>query len=464
MRGRIGTGARARDVVVVGLLALLLAACGMGGGASDDEGTTAAAEGDATSEPTDGDTGGSEPDVSTSGEEISGQITFQTLQLKPTFTEYINTVIADFTQEYPDVEVEWVDIPFEGAAQQVITDASAGDLPDVINLNPDFALPIAQQGAFLNMDEAAADVKDQYVDGAWEAFVYPSLGHGVALPWYLSTEVTMYNAALFEAAGVDPSSPPQTFSELYENARAISDQTEAYGFHPALENRIVIDLAKLGVPIVNEDYTEAVLNTPEAAEYLTTLRDLYQAEVMPPDSVTQSHRDEINAYQARQIALFPSGANFLGIIDENAPDVAENTQVGPQITGQEGVPSMSVMGLLVPESTENPEAALAFAKFMSNADNQLEFSKIVTILPSVEEALQDPYFTDVEGEGAEAEARRISAEQITEAEVLRPVVVSDQFNQVVVEAAQSVLLGEAEPEAALSQAETEATQALQSGQ
>jgi ABC-type glycerol-3-phosphate transport system substrate-binding protein len=435
------------------LLALLLAlaACGMGGGSSEGGEEAAAGDEDA---PAAGDGGEAE---------LSGEITFQTLQLQPTFTDYINGVIADFEEQHPEVTVEWIDIPFEGAAQRVITDASTGELPDVINLNPDFALPLAVQGTFMNMDEAAADVKDGFVPGAWSAFVYPQLGHAVALPWYLSTEVTMYNADQFEEAGLDPATPPSTFDELFTDASTIAEQTDHFGMHPALENRLLVDWAKLGVPIVSEDGTEATFDTPEAVGYLEQLKTFYDQGVISPDSVTETHTDEIEAYQAGRIALFPSGANFLTVIEENAPDIAEATRVGPQITGPNGVPGMSVMGILVPEATDNPDAALAFAKFMTNAENQLAFSQIVTILPSTLESLEDPYFTEVEGEGAEAEARRISAEQITEAEVLRPVVVSEEFNAAVVERAEAALLGQVSPQEAVTQAQQAATEVLQRG-
>lgn len=431
-------------------LAMALSACGMGGGSSsgDDDAGGVAAGGDATA---------------AEGGELSGEITFQTLQLQPTFTEYINGVIDDFEEQNPEVSVEWIDIPFEGAAQRVITDASTGELPDVINLNPDFALPLARQELFVDMDEAAAEEKEGFVPGAWSAFEYPELGHGVALPWYLSTEVTMYNGEQFEQAGLDPETPPSTFDELFADARAIAEQTDNFGMHPALENRLLIDWAKLGVPIVSEDGTEATFDTPEAVGYLEQIKALYDEGVISPDSVTETHADEIEAYQAGRVALFPSGANFLTVIQENAPDIAEATRVGPQITGPNNIPGMSVMGIMVPQASENAAAALAFAKFMTNAENQLAFSKIVTILPSTLESLEDPYFTEIEGDDAEAEARRISAEQIESAEVLRPVVVSEEFNNAVVDQAEAALLGQVTPAEAVAAAEATATEVLARG-
>jgi len=423
-------------------LAVLVAGCGIGAGGSQGEGGGGggAAEG-----------------------EVGGEITFQTLQLKPTFNDYINGVIRDFEEQNPGTSVRWVDIPFEGASQKVIADASADQLPDVINLNPDFALQLAEQDAFVNMDEAAADVKGDYVEGAWSAFDFPRTEGGVALPWYLSTELTMYNAEHFGEAGLDPNDPPETLDDLFEYARTIAEETDHYGMHPALENRLLMDLPKLGVPITNEDATEATFNTPEAVAYVEALVSMYEDGVLPPDSVTQTHQDEINAYQAGQISLFPSGPNFLPIIEENAPEIARSTRVGPQWEGEGGMVGMSAMGVLVPRSSDNQATAMEFAKFVTNAENQLAFSKVVPILPSTTSSLEDPYFTDVQGNDQEAQARRISAEQIKNAQVLPPSAVSEEFNQVLVDNVQAAMLGELSPEEAMSRAEEQANAVLGEG-
>ena len=393
---------------------------------------------------------------------LSGEITFTTLQLSPDFDDYIEGVIASFESEHPDATVNWVDVPFEGAQERLLADASAGTLADVINLNPDLSFPLAVEGQFIDLDEAAAEVRGDYVEGAWDSFRYPGIDGAFGYPWYLSTEVTMYNAALLEEAGLDPDDAPETFEELFETARTVAANTDARGMHPALENRFVIDLVKLGVEITNEDATEATFNTPEAVELVEELRSLYEDGAISPDSVTEGHRQEIEAYQAGNIALFPTGPNFLNIIEENAPDIAADTRVAPQITGPAGVTGMSVMGLLVPESTENPDLAHAFAQYMTNGENQLAFAEQVLIFPSIVDALEDPMFTDPdEGDADFAEAISVAAEQLPDAANLRPVVVDEEVNNAIISNVQSAILGDLTAEEALDAATAEVDDILQ---
>ena len=134
-------------LALAGVLTVGLTGCGLGSGTS---GTA---------------------DSGSASDEITGEITFSTLQLKPTFTDYIESVIADFEELNPGTSVKWIDVPFQGAQEKISTDAQAGTLPDVINLNPNFAQPLEAQGAFVDLDEAVPDLRSQYVEGAWDRSV-----------------------------------------------------------------------------------------------------------------------------------------------------------------------------------------------------------------------------------------------------------------------------------------------------
>lgn len=68
---------------------------------------------------------------------VAGGITFRTLQLKPTFTGYVQAVIDAFEKKYPEVKVNWEDVPGDGYNEKLVADAQAGALPDVVNLSTD---------------------------------------------------------------------------------------------------------------------------------------------------------------------------------------------------------------------------------------------------------------------------------------------------------------------------------------
>ncbi|MFC6600408.1 ABC transporter substrate-binding protein [Kitasatospora paranensis] len=389
---------------------------------------------------------------------VGGTITLETLQLKPTFTDYMTGVIAAYEKDHPGTKVNWVDIPFQGAQEKLTADAAAGALPDVVNLNPQFAQALEAKDLFIDMDKGASDVKSAYVPGAWDAFKVPGKDGSFALPWYLTSEVTMYNKDLFTKAGLDPQKPPASFDELLADGAKLSAAGKGsfFGIHPALENRFITDLAKQGVPLLDASGKKWTFNTPDAAAYLQKLVDAYKGGVYPQDSLTQNHSKENEAYQAGRIGLLPSGPNFLAVIKKNAAAIAANTGVGPQITGASGATNMSVMGLLVPKASKNQATAMDFAKYLSDAQNQLAFSKIVTILPSTLSSLKDPYFS-TDGDGSpESKARKISAAQIATAKNLVPVQYDSRVTAAVIGKVQLALQGKLTPQQALDQAVAEA--------
>lgn len=50
-----------------------------------------------------------------------------------------------------------------------------------------------------------------------------------------------------------------------------------------------------------------------------------------------------------QIAFIQSGANFLNIVKENAPQVFKDTDVSKQLTEDNGKYDVSVMNLIIPQ-------------------------------------------------------------------------------------------------------------------
>jgi putative chitobiose transport system substrate-binding protein len=92
---------------------------------------------------------------------------------------------------------------------------------------------------------------------------------------------------------------------------------------------------------------------------------------------------------------------------------------------------------------------------MTNAENQVEFDKIVPILPSIESALDDPFFSELpENPTPIDEARIVSAGQLKESEVLVPPMKNyEELKTAMNEALQGAMLGDLTSEEAVKQAE-----------
>ena len=352
----------------------------------------------------------------------SKKIELWTMQLKPTFNDYMNKLIEAYKKDHKELEVEWVDLPSKEIEQKTLTSIAGGKSPDVVNLNPNFTSKMAEEGALSDIEKLVSpEVKNSYLPNIWKASALGDKTYG--FPWYLSTAITIYNKELFEKASLPTDTAPKNYEELAKVGEIIKAKTGKYVFVPnfADSGKVLEYMVQDGINIISEDKTKAAFNTPESEKFMEFWIGLAKKGIIPKDSITQGHREAIDKFQAGETALLLSGPQFLNIIKQNAPKLYEKVGVSTQLTGKSGKVGVGVMNLVIPETSKNKDEAVKLAQFITNKQNQLEFCKLVTILPSVTEATKDPYFTSLSPKPTvEENARKISSEQLQNATVLLP--------------------------------------------
>ena len=353
------------------------------------------------------------------------------MQLKPNFTEYFVNLNRNFEAQNERLKLRWVDVSWSAMENKILTSISARTAPDVVNLNPKFASQLATRNAWLDLEPVVApEVKATYLPKIWQASKIEVCQQSncneqtFGLPWYLTTTITIYNQQLLTAAGIKQ--PPQTYEELAQVAQTIKEKTGKYAFFisfvPNDSGDVLESLVKMGVNLLDES-GKAAFNTTEGKAAFQYWVDLYQQKLLPPDVLTQGHRRGIELYQSGETAILNSGAEFIDSITNNAPTVAQVSAVAPQITGVTDKKNVAVMNLVIPRDSDKSEQALKYALFVTNTENQLAFAQESNVLPSTTKAVEQ-YIADIEQQSATnlaAEAKKISAAQLNDAEVLIPV-------------------------------------------
>mgnify|MGYP001799869471 FL=1 len=397
--------------------------------------------------------GGSQTAGQQSGKQ---EVEFWTMQLQPKFTDYFDQLIADFETANPDVDVVWVDVPWSDMQSKILTAVSAGTAPDVVNLNPDFASQLASRNAWLSLDDKLSpDEQAVYLPKIWQATTLN--GDSFGFPWYLTTRVTLFNADLLEQAGL--SEPPTTYAELAVAAKQIKEKTGKYAFFisfvPEDAADVMQSFIQMGVPLV-DDAGNAAFNTPEGKAVFQYWTDLYQQDLLPREVLTQGHRRAIELYQSGETALLSSGAESLDNIANNAPDIAAATRTAPQITGATGKKNVAAMNLVVPRSTDAPDAAVKFALYVTNNDNQLSFAQAANVLPSTAAAATSSLAEPAPDATPIEVARAVSASQLDDAEVLIPALEDvKKLQKIVYDNLQAAMLGDKTVDQAVADAADE---------
>ena len=385
------------------------------------------------------------------------EVEFWTMQLSPKFDDYFDALITDFETENPDIAIKWVDVPWTDMETKILAAVSAGNAPDVVNLNPNFASQLAAKGAWLTLDDKLTPEEQAvYLPKIWEATQIN--GESFGFPWYLTARVTLYNTEIFDAAGI--TTPPATFEALADVAKQVKEKTGKYAFFisfvPTDAADVLQSFIQMGVPLI-DDAGKAAFNTPEGREVFQYWSDLYQAELLPREVLTKGHSEATQLYQAGEIAILTSGAEALSGIASNAPKVAEVTKSAPQISGSTGKTNVAAMDLVIPKSTDAEEAAIEFATYVTNDANQLEFAKEANVLPSTVAAAKDSYFTDIPADATPVKiAHSVSAAQLEDAAVLIPAMEDvKELQKIVYDNLQAAMLGDKTVDEAVSDAAEE---------
>ncbi|QOR69907.1 extracellular solute-binding protein [Ruania alkalisoli] len=417
--GVVGFGAAA--------LVAMLAACGMSpqdGGGADSE------------------------SIDTSGE-LSGSIDFQTWSLRnEKFTPYFEGLVAAFEAEHPGTTINWMDQPGEGYEEKLLQQVQTGELPDVVNIPPNFAYQLNEVGALVDLEAADAETLGVYTTGGVDAYRFDGAQGAYGYPWYLGTDLNWWNTEEMAAGGVDE--VPTTFEEMVDAALTMSEN----GALPLFSTTPGIgELAAEGVQILQDG--EWVFNTPEAAQIIQQYADLYQAGAMPAETLSNDYAGNATLYQQGQVAWTTGTASFATELQNNAPSLVEITETSPRI----GTAPLFVQGISVASGSENPELALAFAQYVTNNENQVEFVKLAQgFLPGTLEANENPEsFTGVIEDPLVADAVDIAATALPDAQQLQPVEWTDAMNTFAQQQISLALRGDITPEEALDRAVENAT-------
>lgn len=423
---------RLTGVAALMAAALTLSGCGLGGGDTANE---------------------SKPTV-TAGAEVTGEVSLQTWALKPKFTPYVEGVIKAFEAKYPGTKVTWLDQPGDGYDKKVLSQASAGQLPDVVNLPPDFALPLAKQNLLLDVASADADLTKDYVEGGLAAYQYQGQDGTFGYPWYLNTDIDYWNSDKFAAVGLDVKNPPKTFDELFAAAKVMHDKSNGREY---LMSRLpgIGDFTNAGVKIIADDGKSFVFNTPEAAALLDKYRDAYKAGYLPKDILTQEYLGNSKLFTQGKVAWTTGGGNALADFVKDNPSLKGKVVPSPALD----TPPLYVQGLSVSAKTKNQAAAIALARFVTNAENQAAFAKIVNIFPSTKASASDPYFSKSDGT-PESDAKVLAFESLAKAKVLQPAIISGATNDFINQQISLAISGKVTSKQALDAAVAKANQLL----
>lgn len=389
-----------------------------------------------------------------------------------------------FVEMYPDVEVNAPEGSLD--QQQFLTAVASGNPPDVIYTGRDVLSTYAARGALMPLEDCVENFDidlSQYRPAALEQVTIDGTLYGI--PEFFNIILVLIDDDVLAEVGL---TADDIDTSDWDQIAAVNEQMTAYdgdtltriGFDPKLPEFFPLWVAANGAQLLSEDGRTAMLNTPEAIEALEFTVGLHEAAGGRQDFIafrdTWDFFGGQNMFVQDQLGAFPMEQWYLNVLAEASPDTDITAK---PFTDREGNPLSYATGntWAIPVGSQNPEAACAFAKTMTEAD---------AWVAAAEERVR---IREEEGQPpAGVYSGNLVADEIIFGEVLPETgnedldnavqVVLDvqdaafaipassagaEFRQAWVDAVNRVLNGEQTAEEALNQAQEEAQEALDEG-
>lgn len=344
----------------------------------------------------------------------SSTVSFQTWNLKnDTYTPYFTKLISEFEKENPGVKVKWVDQPAENYDSKLSTDAAAGQLPDIVNVNEQQAYNLAKSGALLNLSKEAAGMAKDYLPQVWDGSKFSGNGidEGVyGFPWYLNIDVAYLNKDVFANCGLDINKPPKTYNDLFNQANTVNEKCGGKSYMIAVPYVFPSQFEEYGVNFLSKDRSKFTFNSSKGVEYIQHYADLYKKGAIPKDGMNANIINAEKLYFQGNIAYMLDSTSSVAAFKANAPQVYKQLDVAPLATNKKN--TLNPMLMAVNSQTKNKKMALKLANFLTNKKNQVEFSKKSNTYPSAAGAMDDPFFKSIDESTIEGKVLRVAKEEI----------------------------------------------------
>ncbi|MBL8518630.1 MAG: sugar ABC transporter substrate-binding protein [Betaproteobacteria bacterium] len=389
------------------------------------------------------------------------ELRFWTMQLSPFHDEFVRGVIRDFEAGHANIRVKWVDVPWSDMEKKVLTSIAAGTAPDLVNLNPQFATRLAEFGALADPERFLSTAeRERYLPAAWSANRMD--GKTFALPWYLTTNIVLYNTRIFASAG---QRVPTTSGELVAVARALKTGGGPYAYFPALDGSAALEaLVGAGAALLDARHCAPGFVNASGEAVLDTYRRLYQDRLIPRNVLTDGHRKSVEMFLAGQVAMITTGTQFLDTVRNGNPALYATLEVAPAWRAPDVPPNIAAMNVAVLTASRHQAAAFRFAVFLTNAENQLRLARRVPVLPSAKASYDDAFFTTPSGDALKDRARALAVTQVKEGAVLVPPVRHyNKLKQSYARNLQAVMLGRQDVKTGLAKIDHEWRAALGCG-
>jgi multiple sugar transport system substrate-binding protein len=354
------------------------------------------------------------------GETPSGKVplTLWHQEQPPNRVKQFQKVIDAFNKSQDNFQVTQQVQNYEDVYQKITSAIQAGEPPDIHFSIPDLTVAIKETGAVQPVEDIVEEIDSShpFLQAAVQPYQYE--GHTWAVPVFGMIQMLWYRKDMFEAAGLDPESPPRNWDELRQYSEQLT-QGDKYGIGITSSKHLYTDQEFYTFMITNggkelfSDDGSVAFDQPHNVETLALYKELSQFS--PPGSNSWTWAEPQAALNNGTLAMAIEKGQFLGPFEEESGRPAEDLGVAPvpwPPDGERGSIYYSNAALTYTQEEEKLEGVKEFMKFVLEPKNHADIllAEPGLFLPVTEDG-DSPAWKDSEVLGKYPEAVNLMVEQ-----------------------------------------------------
>jgi len=311
----------------------------------------------------------------------------------PQETALLESLLYRCSLKNPDIVVKYEPITGDYWAK-IKTLVASKEEPDIYYMDI-FQFPFfATKGVLVPLDDYMAKSgvkKDDFIKTLIGAFTGPD-GKVYGIPKDFNTLALFYNKELFAKAGIPEPNENWTWDDLKNAARRLSDPAKGiYGLGvPADAGRFPIFVFQNGGRIMKEDFSDTLLDGPEAAE-AARFYTSFRAERIGSIPADVGVDWQGTAFGQGKLAMVFEGGWLIPYLREQFPNLqwgATFPPAGPKGRGN----LIFTVAYVISSNSKNPEAAWKTVECLTSEESQKVVLSSGFALPSLAKLSEDEYF------------------------------------------------------------------------
>ncbi|MGW1899037.1 ABC transporter substrate-binding protein [Streptomyces hirsutus] len=308
----------------------------------------------------------------------------------------------DKFEKQTGIKVKLEVVPWSDLLNRILTAATSGQGPDVLNIGNTWSASLQATGALMPWDAKAFDRiggKDRFVDSA-----LGSTGAGgqdpAAVPLYSMAYALYYNKQMLADAGVD--APPATWDELVAAGKKVSKDGKwgigMEGSNPS-ENihHAFVFAQQHGADFFTADGKPDFTNDGAVTAVKQYVDLMAKDKIIAPGNAEYAQNQSVSDFAKGKTAMLlwqSASANLKsqGMADDSYGIAPVPVQSGTPGEGKQVNSMVAGINLAVFKNSDNIDGATDFVKFMTSDAEQKILNTAYSSIPPVKAAQEDAAF------------------------------------------------------------------------